>query len=317
MGSTLLIILSLALLYVGAEALVRGSAGLAVRLGVSPLVVGLTVVSFGTSSPELVVSVRAALSGSGGVAIGNVVGSNIANVALILGLSALVRPVAVQASLIRRDVPILVGVTLFATYLLADGTLGRGAGFLLAAGALGYTLLVIRLAREEADPQVRREFAAGVPAPRRQAWVEILLVLFGLGLLVAGGETLVSVSVTLARRLGVSETLVGLTLVAVGTSLPELATSVVAAARGEADIAAGNVIGSNVFNILGILGTSAALRPIRAPGIGTVDLLAFCLTALVTLPILRSGFEVDRREGAVLILLYAAYVAYRWVTAAG
>jgi cation:H+ antiporter len=306
----LLVALGLAVLVAGGDLLVRKAAALGVRLGVTPLLIGLTVVAYGTSTPELLVSVRAALADSGDIALGNVVGSNIANIALILGLAALVRPLEVKAQLLRADVPLMIGASLLLVLLLWDGGLSRADGALLVAGLVAYTLLVIQLARRERSAEVRSEFAAAAPSAAGSLWAQLLLLLLGLGLLVAGASWLVRGAVGLAATWGMSEAVIGLTVVAVGTSLPELATSLVAAWRRQGDIAIGNVIGSNVYNILGILGVVALLHPLNATGIGASDLVVMLLVAALCLPLMRSGFLVSRVEGLLLLIGYAAYVGW-------
>ncbi|MES1942811.1 K+-dependent Na+/Ca+ exchanger-like protein [Salinisphaera sp. PC39] len=297
------------LLYVGAEGLVRGSASLAVRLGLTPLVIGLTVVAMGTSMPEMVVSVDAALDGRGGLAVGNVVGSNIGNIGLILALAALVSPLAVKAQILRLDMPVLMVVSLLLVALLADGALGRLEAGALAVGAVLYTVFNLRLARRE-SAAVQAEFAEALPAPAGSAGRDLTLVIGGLALLVLGARVLVLSAVAIATGAGLSEVVIGLTVVAVGTSLPELATSVVAARKGEGDIAVGNVIGSNLFNILGILGVTALIRPLDAGGLAMADLwLMVGFTALLGV-FMFTGTRVRRGEGAVLLLLYVAYIAY-------
>ncbi len=297
----------LLLLTAGAEGLVRGAASAARRLGLTPLVIGLTVVAFGTSTPEFVVSLRAGLAGESAIALGNVVGSNIGNIALILGGAALIAPLRVQAQIIRVDVPIVIGVSLLLVALLADGRLGRLDGTLLAAGIVAYTATTIWLARREKAPGVQAEFDEGVP-PARNAWWDALFVAGGLILLMGGAQLLVQGAVTVAERLGVSPMVIGLTIVGVGTSLPELATSFVAAARGEGDIAIGNVVGSNIFNILGILGPAALLQPIPATGLSVVDGAVMVGLAVLLVPLMRSGFVVNRWEGALLVALYGGYL---------
>jgi cation:H+ antiporter len=252
-------------LIVGAELLVRGASKLALSFGISPLVVGLTVVAFGTSAPELAVSVQSAWSGQVDIALGNVVGSNIFNVLFILGLSALIAPLLVHRQLIRQEVPMMVALSLLLWLLASDGGISRGDGLLLVSLLLAYTFLVIR--------QSRRESLAGAPLASElpppvdgHAWdahwlAQLLLVAAGMTLLVLGSNWLVEAAVTLARRLGMSEVVVGLTIVAAGTSLPEVATSIMAAVRGQRDIAVGNVVGSNIFNILAVLGISASIAP--------------------------------------------------------
>lgn len=309
-AALLLTLLGLILLYGGAEGLVRGSSALALRLGLSPLLVGLTVVAFGTSSPELAVSVRAALAGQGDMALGNVVGSNIANVALILGVCALVRPLRVDAQVVRWDAPVLFGTSVLLVVLLGDRVLGRPEGLGLCAALVAYLALSVRLARREPSPLIHDEFARALPAAPRRLWAEVLLVLAGLGLLVLGGRFLVSGAVTVARGLGLSEAFIGLTVVAVGTSLPELATSLVAAARGEADLAVGNVVGSNIFNVLGVAGLASAIHPMTASALSGFDLWTMLAVAAVALPIVWTGHRVSRGEGALLALGYCAYVGW-------
>jgi len=299
------------LLTIGAEALVRGASRLAGRLGVDPLLVGLTIVAFGTSAPEMVVSVTAARAGNGDVAIGNVVGSNVANILLILGTSALIRPPRVRARAIRGDVPIMIVVSLAMVPVLLDGRVGRVAGLALVAGILIYTALGVSLARREHDPEVETEFAELMRGWPRGALGETALVAAGLALLVWGSALFVGGAVGLARALHVSDALIGLTIVAVGTSLPELATSTVAAARGEGDIAIGNVVGSNIFNLLAILGVSAAVRPLQASGLARVDLLVMAAAAVLLLPLARSGMRISRAEGALMLAGYAAWIGWR------
>jgi cation:H+ antiporter len=305
----LYVILGIGLLYAGAEGLVRGSASLARRFGLSPLVIGLTVVAFGTSMPELVVSIGAALADQGPIAVGNVVGSNIANVGLILGLSALIQPPRVHAQVIRIDLPIMVAASLLLAALLSDGGVARWEGVVLVVLLAGYLVFSLRLAGKE-PPEVLAEFDAGVPAPTRGVWIDLLLVAAGLALLVAGARALVSGAVTIAQGFGVSEVVIGLTVVAVGTSLPELATSIIAAFKGEGDIAVGNVVGSNIFNVFGIVGISSVVRPLAPAGVGPVDLGVMLVLAVMLLPLMRTGFRVSRAEGVLLLAIYAGYLVY-------
>jgi cation:H+ antiporter len=298
----------LVLLFAGAESLVRGATALALRLGLSTLLVGLTVVAFGTSAPELVVSSAAALDGVGGIAVGNVVGSNVANIALILGVSAIIRPLRVQAQLVRIDLPLMIGASLVLSALLFDWTLSRLEGLGLVIGLLAYLMFSYRWARRE---RMREPLPADpLPSGSSSLLVNGFLVLLGLAMLVLGASWLVDGAVSIAERAGVSPTVIGLTLVALGTSLPELATSVVAAVRGADDLAVGNVVGSNLFNVLGILGTAALLRPLQVPDLGPEDLLALVGTAVMILPLARSGFVLSRIEGALLSLGYLGYVAF-------
>jgi cation:H+ antiporter len=307
------IALSLALLFFGAEWLVRGSSGLALRLGLTPLVIGLTVVAYGTSMPELVVSTRAALDGAGDIAVGNVVGSNIFNIGIILGLSALVLPLRVKMQLLRLDAPIMIGVSVLLLFVLADARVSRWEAALFVAGILVYTVFNLRLARRERSEEVRAEFADAVAdAPRGKLWLDLVLIAGGLAVLVIGSRLLVSNSIGLARLIGISEAVIGLTIVAAGTSMPELATSIIAAWRREPDIALGNVIGSNIYNILAILGVSGLLAPLHAPGIRTLDLWVMLAMAVVLLPLIWTRLAVARWEGALLVAGYCAYVYVLW-----
>jgi cation:H+ antiporter len=301
----------LPLLLLGAEGLVRGSSALARRMGVSPLVVGLTVVAFATSAPELFVSVSAALQDKGSIAVTNVVGSNIANVLLILGLAGLIRPLRVKAEVIRVDLPIMVVVSLLGLALLVDGRIDRWEGALLLFGIVVYTGLTIWLARHESLASVRSEFERGVPTRPRGVPGQLALVLAGLSTLILGSHFLVKGAVGLAGYLGVPEAVIGLTVVAVGTSLPELVTSAVAAIRDESDIAIGNVIGSNIFNLLAILGVSALVRPLRSTGVVGLDLVIMIAAAVVVLPMARTGLRLNRWEAAAMLVAYAAYLYLR------
>ncbi len=295
------------LLYFGAESLVRGAASTAARLGLTPLVIGLTVVAFGTSTPELVVSVGAALQDQGAIAIGNVVGSNIGNIALILGLSALIKPPRVQAQIIAFDVPVVIVTTIVVAAMLWNGLVGRLEGGLLFAGMVVYIVLSLWIARREKEP-VLQEYEDAAPRRTRSLFVDILLIAAGLLLLVVGARAMVGGAVSIAENMGISETVIGLTVVAIGTSLPELATSILAAARGEGDIAVGNVVGSNIFNILGILGLSSLTRPLVGHDIGLFSLGVMFVLSLALLPLMRTGHRVSRIEGAALVAAYVLYV---------
>jgi cation:H+ antiporter len=298
----------LVVLYFGAERLVHGAASLALRFGLTPLVVGLTVVAFGTSAPELVVSVGSALGGRGGLAVGNVVGSNIVNTALILGLSVLIRPAPVKTQLLRLDVPLLVGVSVLLVGLLYDGVLSRADGALLTAGLVGYTGFNVWQSRRE-RAAVQADLADALPTPTGSWARDAAWALAGLVLLVVGAQLLVTGAVAIAEAAGLSEAVIGLTVIAIGTSLPELATTVVAALRGEGDIAVGNVVGSNVFNLLGILGVAALVTPLERGGVALFDLGAMLFLTLLLVPLMRSGFQLARWEGGLLLGCYVAYLA--------
>ncbi len=306
------VIFSLILLFIGAEGLVRGSASLALRLGLTPLVVGLTVVAYGTSTPELLVSTKAALAGQGDIAIGNVVGSNIFNIGIILGLAAVVCPIKVQFQLIKLDAPIMIGVSILLVALIWDGKISRIEATGLFAGILIYTIGNIWLARRQTSKTVEEEFSEGVPPKSGHPALDILYILGGLAVLVLGSRLLVDNSIDLARAWGVSEAVIGLTIVAAGTSMPELATSILAAIRKQPDIAIGNVVGSNIFNILSIVGISGLVAPLHAPGISPFDLGVMVAFSIVLYPMLYTGLTLRRVEGALLLLGYVAYVWVLW-----
>lgn len=303
--------LGLVALYFGAEALVKGGAGLALRLGLTPLVVGLTVIAFGTSSPEMVVSVQAAVAGAGAISVGNVVGSNICNIALILGLCAMISPLRADAQVIRREVPIMIAVSVLALLVLIDGHVARWEGGALLAALVLYTTLTVRQARAATAASANDEFADELGQQNPPALgVSAVYVVGGLGVLVLGSHWFVSGAVTLAESWGMSQLAIGLTIVAIGTSLPELATSLIAAVKRQGDVAIGNVVGSNIFNVLGILGVAALIKPINAPELAWLDLGVMLAVSVALLPVVRSGGRIARGEGAALLAVYAGYTAW-------
>lgn len=320
----LLSILGFVLLVFGAELLVRGSARLAVAAGISPLVVGLTVVALGTSAPELAVGIQSARAGQPDITLGNVVGSNIANVLLVLGIAALVAPLVVHQKLVRLDAPIMIGVSVSGLLLSLDGTISRYDGALLVLLLVVYLVWSIRESRKETRA-VKDEYAEalGVDEAKKKPGhpaADVAFVLVGLVMLVYGAGFLVDGAVALAKMLGVDELLIGLTVVAVGTSLPEIATSVIASVRGERDIAVGNVVGSNIFNVLGVLGASglASPRGINVdPGALRFDIPVMIASAMACLPIFFRGYRIVRWEGALLLGYYVAYVTYLVLRATG
>jgi len=306
------ILSSLILLYFGALWLVKGSSSLAIKAGISPLVAGLTIVAFGTSSPELVVSVNAAISNHGNIAVGNIVGSNLFNICIILGISAIISPLKIKMQLLKVDIPIVIVTTIRFMLLFADRHISRIEGGLLVAGIVFYTLLNIRLSRREKSKEVLDEYAEIAKTVKTKWQISALMILAGLAVLVAGSELLVKGAVDIARSLGVGETIIGLTIIAAGTSLPELASSVVATIRKEYDIAIGNVIGSNIFNILGILGVSSLINPLSAMAISNIDMYAMIGVTLLLLPFFRSHYTLKRDEGIFMILIYCMYIYYLW-----
>lgn len=310
----LLFALGLITLVIGAEGLVRGASRLAVSFGISPLVVGLTVVAFGTSAPEMAVSVGSALNGNPDIAIGNVVGSNIANVLLILGIAAIIAPLLVAEQIIRQEIPIMIGASVLLVVMALDGSIGRLEAFALVMLVIAYTVFLIRQSRT-ASKAIEDEFASEIPTSTwdRHWATQTLLVIAGLGMLVLGADWLVSAAVSFARAFGVSDLVIGLTVVAIGTSMPEIATSIVAALRGQRDIAVGNVVGSNVFNIGAVLGVTGLIAPGGLPvseAARNFDLWVMLAVAFACLPILITGREIARWEGGIFLAYYAAYTAW-------
>ncbi|MEZ6062598.1 MAG: calcium/sodium antiporter [Planctomycetaceae bacterium] len=329
------LVVGLIALVAGAELLVRGASRLAASFGISSLIIGLTVVAFGTSAPEMAVSVKASLSGRADISLGNVVGSNIFNVLFILGISAIVVPLVVDQKLVRFDVPLMIGVSVLVLLFGLDQSISRLEGGLLFAGLLSYTAWCVVSARREL-PAIRLEYdhafetdgaadaGSGSPEVRRSTaghflW-QLALIAAGLALLVIGADRLVDAATVLARRAGVSELIIGLTIVAAGTSLPELATSIVAAARGERDIAVGNVVGSNLFNLLGVLGLAALISPdgvAVAPQAIQFDLPVMVAVAAACLPVFFTGHLIARWEGLLFLACGVAYTTALVLMATG
>ena len=316
--NVLLFIAGLVALVIGASALVRGASKLALSFGISPLVVGLTIVAFGTSAPEVAVSAGAVLGGQNDIAVGNVVGSNIFNVLFILGISALITPLVVDVQLIRQEVPIMVGASLLLLALGLDGRIGPMDAALLLGLLVAYTVFLVVQSRRQTQAAAD-EYAAEVKPAEAGAWdarmpAQIGLIIGGLAFLVVGSDWLVTAAVAFAKSLGVSDLVIGLTIVAAGTSMPEVATSITAALKGERDIAVGNVVGSNTFNILGCLGVSGLLASTDGLGMASsvmaFDIWVMLAVALACLPVFLSGREIARWEGAVFVTYYIAYVAY-------
>jgi cation:H+ antiporter len=315
--TTLMFIAGLIGLIAGAELLVRGASRLALSFGISPLVVGLTIVAFGTSAPEMAVAVGAVLDGKGDLAIGNVAGSNIFNVLFILGVSALITPLVVNIQLIRQEVPILIGASVLLLVLTLDTHLSWIDGALLFGLLLAYTVFLVVQSRgetAEANEEYGAEFASKAGGWDASLPVQLLLIGAGLGLLVLGSNWLVGASVIFAKALGVSDLVIGLTIVAAGTSMPEVATSVMAAIKGERDIAVGNVVGSSTFNVLGCMGlaglVSGATGLTIPPSMLNFDIWVMLAVSLACLPVFMTGREIARWEGAVFLFYYAAYVIY-------
>jgi cation:H+ antiporter len=308
--------LGLLLLLLGADSFLKGASGVALRYGISPFVIGLTVVGFGTSAPEMTVNLLAAMRGSYDLAMGNVVGSNIANVGLILGCSALVAPLIVEMRLLRVEAPLLIGVGVLTWILCLDGTLGRGDGLLLLAGFAWLMWYIFRNAKNEpASVQLElAEIAETKPGLKRN----LLRLAVGLAMLVYGANEMVEAAVVMARMWGMSELLIGLTVVAIGTSLPELASSLLAAWRGQTDVAMGNVIGSNMFNLLLILGVTAGIHPLPVGNsLLWIELPAMVAISVLLYAMLRLDLKIDRREGVILLLAFAGFIGGQTMMALG
>ncbi len=321
----LALIAGLVVVSIGAEVLIRGAKRGAAQLGLTPLVIGLTVVAFGTSAPEVSLSLFAVLGGQGDMAIGNLVGSNIFNILFIVGASALITPLVVAQKLVRQDVPILIAASVAVIVVSADGVIGRVNGACLTLALVVYVVFTIRQSRHE-SAAVKAEYEnnlsrrTGEKSRPPSLWWNGLLVLIGLVLLTAGARGLVFGAAGLARDLGLSELIIGLTILAAGTSVPEIATSLVAAYRGERDIAVGNAIGSSLFNLLFVLGATSLIVPTGVPVERSVlffDLPVMTATAVACLPIFFTGYCIQRWEGVLLLAYYCAYVAYLILDATG
>jgi cation:H+ antiporter len=313
----ILFIVGIVILIVGAEALVRGASGLATMMGISPLVIGLTVVAFGTSAPELAVSVQSAFSGQPDIALGNVVGSNILNVLLILGVSAAITPLVVSKQLVRLDVPIMIGVSILGMLLGLDNKISRWDGVLLFSLVVIYTTFLVRLSRKETQMLSNRHEIDGVSSPKEKSggsgFVNAGFIVGGLAMLILGSRWLVNGAVVIAHMMGVSELVIGLTVVAIGTSLPEVATSVVASLRGQRDIAVGNVVGSNIFNVLTVLGVASMVSPQGinvSAAVLSFDMPIMIAVAIACLPIFFTGHIIARWEGFLFLGYYVAYTTY-------
>ncbi|HBL54395.1 MAG TPA: sodium:calcium exchanger [Deltaproteobacteria bacterium] len=304
----------LVLLYFGADWLVQGAITLALHLGLSPLIVGLTVVALGTSVPEALVSVQAAIGHQGGIAVGNVVGSNILNIALILGLSALISPLKVDSHLVKADVPLLAGATFMLVVLLEDFHISRMEGAFLLLCISGYVTGNIMTVKRT-SPEENKIDGMDVPEnPSNTMWRDIGLLIVGIITLGFGANFLVTGAVDLARIWGLSEALIGLTIVSIGTGTPELATAMMAAYRKSPDLAIGNAVGSNLFNIMFVLGLAGLVAPLDATGIQTSDLYVMLAVTLLLLPTVWTGRVLDRKEGFLFLAIYVGYLYYLWPT---
>lgn len=299
-------------LIVGAEALIRGGRSIGLRLGLTPLFVGLTIIAIGTSMPELVVSIGAAIQGKGDISVANVVGSNIFNIAFILGITALITPVRVDLSIIKTDIPLVIAVSVVAFWLVLEAPISKTTGLILVIALCAYTAFAYYQAKKETG--ATSELGIPVPAPESVgAWPkDIFYIICGIAALVVGSRLFVNSASFIAHEVGVSEAVIGLTLVAAGTSMPELVTSIVAAVKKQPDVAVGNVVGSNIFNILGIMGVTSIITPLSAPGISLVDLSAMIISAVLLLPLAWTGKILKRWEGGLLLLGYCLYLWWLW-----
>ena len=306
------IIGGLILLYFGANWLVQGAITLALHLGLSPLIVGLTVVALGTSVPEALVSVRAAIGNQGGIALGNVIGSNILNIALILGLSAFFSPLKVDSHLVKADVPLLAGATFMLVVLLEDFHISRMEGSFLLLCIVGYVAGNIMTVKRTSPEENKIE---GVEVPEdhsKNLWRDISFLFIGLIALAFGSNFLVTGAVDLARILGLSEALIGLTIVSIGTGTPEMATALMAAYRKRADLAIGNAVGSNLFNIMFVLGIAALVVPLDGNGISSIDIYVMLGVTILLLPTVWTGRILDRKEGFLFLAIYVGYLYHLW-----
>ena len=311
-----LFIVGLLMLYYGAEWLVRGSSSLAGSLGMQPIVIGLTVVAFGTSAPELVVSLVSSIKGKSMIAVGNIIGSNICNIALVLGMTALFQPIKCHPSVIKKDIPIMLGITLYLLIVSGNSTISRLEGVSLVAGIVVYIYYNYRTAtRTSCDKTVVMAGDATEIQPVDNRARQVALILSGIAGVVIGAEILINSAVKIMSVFGVSEKFIGLTIVAFGTSLPELATSVIAAMKKEMDISLGNLVGSNVFNILAVLGAATLVNPITIPGgfmdSGLfIDYMVMMVVSAMPLFMIRKSYTVSRMDGALLLTTYGGYLAY-------
>jgi len=301
--NVLLIGVSLAMLYFGASWLVNGASALATRLKISSLVVGLTIVAFGTSSPELAVSVDAAVRGFSDISLGNVVGSNIVNIGLILGISALIAPLAVHKSMLKKEIPIMIGVAIILIPFSLDGKISLLEGFLMISGMMAFTYFIYKSTKNH-DQTIQLD------TKRQKLAKTTALIGIGLALLASGSFLIVDNSIIVAKQVGISERVIGLTLVAIGTSLPELITSVVAAKRGQSDLSIGNIVGSNIFNVLAIIGIAASISQINVNESMFLDYVVMIAFSLVLIPLIKTKFVIKRIEGVGLVTVYVIYTVF-------
>jgi cation:H+ antiporter len=310
--SILYILVSFLLLYFGANLLVKGSSALALKAGMSPLVAGLTIVAFGTSSPGLFFSINSVLSGHGNMAIGGALGSNLFNICIVLGILSLVSPLKVKMQLLKIHILVLVAATTLFIVLFADRQISLSEGFILLIVLLIYTVANIYLSRREKNTEVLEEFSSSIPGGKKQWYWSVGMIVLGIGILIAGSELLVKGAVEIAHKLGVGETIISFTIIAAGTSIPLLVSSIIATIHKKFDLAIGIIIGSSIFNILGIIGVSAVIHPLETIILSNIDLLAIFGITLFLLPFFRTKYTLKRDEGIFMIGLYLIYIYYLW-----
>ena len=310
--SILYILFSLVLLYFGSNWLVKGSSALALKIGMSPLVADLTVVAFGTSSPGLVFSINAVLTGHGNMAIGDALGSNLFNICMVLGISSLVSPLMVKMQLLKIHILMLVAATIMFILLFSDRQISQSEGFILLIVLLIYTVANIYLARREKNTEILEEFISSIPNGKKQWYWSAGMIVLGIGILLAGSELLVKGAVEIARKLLVGETIISFTIIAAGTSIPLLVSSIITTIHKKFDVAIGNIIGSSIFNILGIIGVSAVIHPLETIILSNIDLFAMFGIPLFLLPFFRTKYSLKSDEGIFMIGLYLIYIYYLW-----
>lgn len=301
-----------ALLFFGADFLVKGSVRLSLRCGISSLIIGLTVLAFGTSTPELFVSLRANLHGNGDIAMGNIIGSNIFNIAFILGLAAVLQPIKITSPLIMQDIPVMIGATILFVVMSRNFSLQRVEGAILFGILIIYIVMTVRVAGQSDEPELTEEMERRLPARGGSMVMNLIWVAGGITLLVMGSNLLLKGAINIAVEAGVSQAVIGLTLVAAGTSLPELSTSVMAAFKKESDLAVSNIVGSNIFNVLCIGGLNPLIRPLQFSDMEQMDLIVMTIMAVILLPLSLTGLRIGRREGSLLLGSYGAYLYYIW-----
>jgi len=308
----LIVTLSIVLLYFSAEFFVASSSRLAIRMGLTPLIVGLTIVAYGTSAPETAVSIIAAIRGEGNLLVGNLIGANIFNIGIILGVSSIIRPLQVNLQIIRYDVPVMIAGAIVVLLVYFNSGMNRLSGFIILALFIIYTAINIRLAKRLAADSVKNEFDEGIPRPKGKSFQDIIILITTLIILILSANLFMHSSISIAKFWGLSDAVIGLTIIAIGTSLPEFSITAIAAFRGKADIALGNIVGSNIYRILGALGICALIAPIQIGSITLIDVSVLLGISLICSALLFRKFVLLRWEGGILVLMYIAYMYHLW-----